>query len=172
MSNTTSTGWLSYLQYPNPFGSLGTALGPPPPTPPRTVLTIGTFDLYHPGHATLFRRAAQFGSLYVGINSDEYVERFKGVRPVLTFAEREALVASNRHVMVTIKCEGNPDELIRDHKPNLLIVGSDWAARDYYRQIGVTQKQLDSWGVQLAYLPYTREISSSEIRARICPPVR
>ena len=51
--------------------------------------------------------------------------------------------------------------------PDVVIVGSDWAVRDYYAQMGFTQSWLDQRGISLCYIPYTQGISSTDIKARI-----
>ena len=39
----------------------------------KTVITFGTFDLFHVGHLNILRRSAQLGDrLVVGISSDEF----------------------------------------------------------------------------------------------------
>jgi len=39
----------------------------------RIVLTYGTFDLFHPGHVQLLKRARELGSrLVVGLSTDEF----------------------------------------------------------------------------------------------------
>ena len=52
-------------------------------------------------------------------------------------------------------------------KPDYIIIGSDWARRDYYKQMGFTQDWLDSRGIGLIYVPYTEGISTTEIKKRM-----
>jgi hypothetical protein len=51
--------------------------------------------------------------------------------------------------------------------PDLVVIGSDWARRDYYKQMGFTQDWLDQRGIGLAYIPYTQGISSTIIKERM-----
>jgi glycerol-3-phosphate cytidylyltransferase-like family protein len=51
-------------------------------------------------------------------------------------------------------------------KPDFIVIGSDWAARDYYAQMGFSQNWLDKHNILLLYVPYTEVISSSEIKRR------
>jgi hypothetical protein len=52
-------------------------------------------------------------------------------------------------------------------KPDYVLIGSDWARKDYYKQMGFTQDWLDARGIGLIYIPYTKGISSTEIKKRI-----
>lgn len=55
-------------------------------------------DLFHPGHVALLRAARACGDrLIVGVLSDEVVEAYKR-RPVMTLAERVAVIESCRYV--------------------------------------------------------------------------
>ena len=52
-------------------------------------------------------------------------------------------------------------------KPDFIVVGSDWAKKDYYAQMGFTQKWLDDRGITLVYVPYTEGISSTILKERL-----
>ena len=47
------------------------------------VLTLGTFDVPHYGHLRLLERAAGFGDLFVGVNSDRFIKTYKGAAPAV-----------------------------------------------------------------------------------------
>jgi glycerol-3-phosphate cytidylyltransferase len=52
-------------------------------------------------------------------------------------------------------------------EPDLIVIGSDWARRDYYKQMMFDQDWLDDRGIGLCYIPYTKGISSTEIKKRM-----
>ena len=52
-------------------------------------------------------------------------------------------------------------------KPNFIIIGSDWAKKDYYKQMNFTQKWLDDNNIILVYLPYTENISTTLIKTKL-----
>ena len=61
----------------------------------RTVITFGTFDVFHVGHLRVIERAAALGDrLVVGVSADELNLRKKGREPVFSQAERLAIVAA------------------------------------------------------------------------------
>lgn len=129
------------------------------------VLTIGTFSPPHLGHAYLFRECERYGELVVGINSDEFVEAYKGFKPEYDYAERELLIRSLGYQ--TIKNCSAGRECIEAVRPKVLAVGSDWAVRDYYKQIDVTQDYLDQNGITMVYIPRVGTLSSTELRGRL-----
>jgi glycerol-3-phosphate cytidylyltransferase len=52
-------------------------------------------------------------------------------------------------------------------KPDIIAIGSDWALKDYYQQMDFEQSWLDELNISLIYIPYTRGISSTEIKTRL-----
>lgn len=133
------------------------------------VYTGGTFDLYHEGHAAFLERCAQFGRVFVSLNTDEFISAYKGRPPVMTYREREAVLRSCRWVADVVPNRGGADSTIsiEDVAPDLIVVGSDWARRDYYAQMGFDQDWLDARGIGLMYLPYTQGISTTDIKTRM-----
>lgn len=132
----------------------------------RTLLTIGTFDVPHVGHASFLRKCEVFADrVIVGVNTDEFVARYKGQPPLYRTTERLALIAELGYPVVRNQSAGR--ELIEQIEPDVLAIGSDWARKDYYAQIDVDQDFLDSRGIALVYIPYTAGISSSSIKDRV-----
>lgn len=64
----------------------------------KKILVAGTFDLLHSGHIAFFRRAAEYGDVYVGIGSDASVMAFKNRLPINPDYERLYNVKANRYV--------------------------------------------------------------------------
>jgi glycerol-3-phosphate cytidylyltransferase len=137
------------------------------------VYTGGTFDLFHSGHVNLLKRcrevAGQYGSVVVSLNTDAFIEEYKGKPPVCSDAEREAVLLSCRYVDEVIMNVGGKDSRISIDmvKPDYILIGSDWAKKDYYAQMGFDQDWLDERGIGLIYVPYTKEISSTSIKGRM-----
>ena len=137
------------------------------------ILTIGTFDLLHPGHVALFERCAELagpnGCVSVGVNTDDFVKAYKGKYPVMNLVERLEMVRSIRWVDDVLISKWNEDcrPLIDEVKPDLLVVGSDWVGRDYLKQTMLSREYLERRNVGLLFLPYTEGISSTILRARL-----
>lgn len=140
-----------------------------------TVLTIGTFDLLHFGQIRFLLECAKLGSLDVGVNTDRFVKTFKAT-PVMNQFERRYAIDLLWHIQSsfinqTYFNDSPGRELIEKVKPHILAVGSDWARKDYLKQIDVTQDWLDEKGIILAYIPYTpmgeMSVSATRLKERI-----
>lgn len=133
------------------------------------VYTGGTFDLIHAGHIAFLKRCAEFGHVTVSLNTDEFIEKYKGKPPVMSFYERKAVLEELRCVDEVIANFGDEDSTVAIDftEPDLIVIGSDWARRDYYKQMNFTQDWLDERGIGLVYIPYTEGISSTDIKKRI-----
>jgi glycerol-3-phosphate cytidylyltransferase len=134
-----------------------------------TVYTGGTFDLFHAGHAAFLAKCAELGKVIVSLNTDEFIAAYKGKTPIISYEEREAVLLSCRSVYEVIPNYGGADSkpAIEITQPDILAIGSDWARRDYYAQMGFSQDWLDTRGISLIYIPYTAGISSTAIKARL-----
>ena len=92
----------------------------------KVVLTSGSFDLTHIGHARYLEKAKSYGDiLVVGVDSDEKVSRRKGPdRPIVPQTERTEMLSHLRYAdIITLKY---PDEprwgLIKLIQPDTLVV--------------------------------------------------
>lgn len=135
----------------------------------QIIYTGGTFDLFHSGHVNFLRRCSELGDVYVALNTDEFVESYKGYRPIISYEDRKEVLKSCRYVTDVVPNIGNQDSTIAIEmvEPSIIAIGSDWAKKDYYSQMGFTQEWLDRRGIGLVYFPYTENISSSLIRKNL-----
>ena len=139
----------------------------------QIVYTGGTFDLIHSGHINFLRACKKIagadGEVVVSLNTDAFIEAYKGKPPVMSFSERKAMLLGCKYVDQVVANIGGADskpaiELIH---PDFIVVGSDWAVKDYYAQMQFTQKWLDDLEIQLCYVPYTEGISTTDLKKRI-----
>jgi glycerol-3-phosphate cytidylyltransferase len=129
------------------------------------VLTLGTFDIPHVGHASFLKECEQYGSVLVGLNTDSFVERYKGARPLYSYDERARLL--NKLGFSTVPNDGPGKRTIVQYRPRIVAIGTDWLRRDYLSQIDMTAEDFERLGVSLLYIPYTESISTSDIRRRL-----
>lgn len=91
----------------------------------KVVLTQGTFDMVHIGHARYVRQAKKHGDLLIiGIDDDKKARGRKGDnRPVVPFDERWEMMAHLRYVdLITVKKDNDPKwHLIKLVRPDVLI---------------------------------------------------
>ncbi|SEK42844.1 Glycerol-3-phosphate cytidylyltransferase [Roseovarius nanhaiticus] len=122
-----------------------------------TVLTYGTFDLFHAGHVRLLSRLADLGSrLIVGCSTDEFNAK-KGKRCIMPFEARAEILRACRFVDLVIP-ETCWDQKRRDvvaHRAAVFAMGSDWTGK--FDDLSDLRR--------VVYLPRTRNISTTEIKA-------
>ncbi len=129
------------------------------------VFTNGCFDILHPGHVDLLRRARELGDhLTVGLNSDRSVRQIKGTgRPINSQQDRKTVLESLRSVdEVVIFDELTPEQLIKDLNPDILVKGGDWAPNEI---IGADHVQ--ATGGRVVSLPLVEGFSSTSIVERM-----
>jgi cytidyltransferase-like protein len=130
------------------------------------LLTIGTFDIPHVGHATFLRHCERYADrVIVGVNTDRFVTEYKGTPPIYDQNDRFQLIAGLGYGVLMNDSAGR--ELIYNVAPDLIAIGADWLHRDYFTQIDMTPSDFDQLGCGLLYLPYTAGISTSDIKQRL-----
>lgn len=125
--------------------------------------TTGVFDLFHVGHLNILQSArAACDFLIVGVSTDELTTRVKGAKLVMPYEERSAIVASIRHVdrVVPQTCY---DKMAawRELRFDVMFVGDDWKGTDRWNALEIDFAEV---GVDICYLPYTRNVSSTKLR--------
>ena len=131
----------------------------------RTVITFGTFDVFHVGHIRVLQRAAALGDrLVVGVSADALNIAKKGRAPVYTQDERMEIVASLRvvdEVFVEESLELKRDYILQ-FGADVLVMGDDWAGKfDWVSDV-----------CEVVYLPRTPSVSTTgliEHIAKIAP---
>lgn len=122
----------------------------------RTVITYGTFDLFHYGHLRLLERLRRLGDrLIVGVSTDEF-NASKGKRSLTPYHHRSEIVASLRHVdeVFPETCwEQKLDDLSK-YRVDVFGMGDDWKGRfDFLRE-----------RCEVVYLPRTQGVSTTSMR--------
>lgn len=126
--------------------------------------TNGCFDLLHPGHVELLRKArATCDRLVVALNTDASVRRLKGpTRPVQNEEARSIVMASIESVdLVTLFDEDTPLRLIELLKPDRLIKGADYTVATV-----VGSDVVLGYGGEVVLVPLEEGHSTTNIIAR------
>ena len=138
------------------------------------VYTGGTFDLFHVGHLNLLKRcfeiAGHNGQVIVSLNTDEFIYKYKGKYPVIPYQDRKAILESCKYVDSVMENYGQEDSkesIVLAQLIDVVAIGSDWAKKDYYKQMNFTQDWLDEQNISLIYIPYTKGVSSTQIKTKI-----
>lgn len=122
----------------------------------KTVITFGTFDVFHVGHVNILQRAASYGDqLIVGVSTDKLNFRKKERYPVYKEDDRIKIINGLRYVNLCFKEESL--ELKRDYiikyNADILVMGDDWEGKfDYLKDI-----------CEVIYLTRTPSISTTQL---------
>ena len=134
----------------------------------QPVVYVGmSADLVHPGHLNIIRKAGELGEVTVGLLTDEAIASYKRM-PHMTFDQRREVIENIKGVSRVVAQE------TLDYVPNLewlkpdyVVHGDDWQEGV---QKKVRQRVIDTlavWGGELVEVPYTRGISSSQLKGAI-----
>ena len=130
------------------------------------VFTNGVFDVLHRGHVVYLAQArALGGSLIVALNTDASTRRLgKGEdRPLNNEMDRAIVMASQEAVsLVTWFAEDNPQALIAEIRPDILVKGGD-----YNMDVLPETALMHSWGGTALALPFVSGYSTTALVKRI-----
>ena len=127
--------------------------------PATTVLTYGTFDLFHHGHVRQLQRLSQLGDeLIVGCSTDEF-NAVKGKRCVMPYGQRREILEACRYVARVIPEESWAQKRsdIVNYNVSIFAMGDDWAG--HFDDLGDLTRVM--------YLPRTQDVSTTELKERI-----
>ena len=134
----------------------------------KRVLVGGVFDILHPGHIFLLKKAREKGRLIVIVARDENVKKMKGRPPVIPEKQRLAMVKSIRYVDEAYlgEKEFSVKKIIEKHRPDIIVLGPDQE-----NIASIVKEEADKYGIEVVKIasrvknfPLT---SSSQIIERI-----
>jgi len=122
----------------------------------KTVITYGTFDMFHIGHLNLLTRVKSLGDrLIVGVSTDEF-NALKGKKTLIPFDQRRQIVEAIRGVDLVIP-ETDWEQKISDIKKyevDVFTMGNDWEGKfDFLKEY-----------CDVVYLERTDGISTTELK--------
>jgi len=126
----------------------------------RTVVTFGTFDLFHVGHIRLLNRARKLGDrLVVGISSDDLNFSKKNKFPEFPQDQRMEIISMTKgvdEVFLEESLELKANYLVK-YNADILVMGDDWQGKfDQFSNL-----------CQIIYLPRTPSISTTAIVEKV-----
>lgn len=122
----------------------------------KTVITYGTFDLFHIGHLKLLQRLKSLGDrLIVAVSTDEF-NAGKGKTTVIPYEQRAEIVANIKCVDLVIP-ESSWEQKITDvqkYNVDIFAMGNDWEGKfDFLKEY-----------CEVVYLERTTGISSTQLK--------
>lgn len=126
----------------------------------KTVITYGTFDLFHVGHVNLLKRARELGDrLVVAVSTDEFNLQEKNKTTIVPYEHRVKVLESCRYVDLVIP-ESSWSQKERDiveYQIDTFVMGDDWEGKfDELKTL-----------CNVVYLPRTKNISSTAIKQAV-----
>lgn len=125
--------------------------------------TQGVFDMFHVGHLNLINTAKQYCDyLIVAVNIDELVQSYKHKTPVINQEDRRVIVGNLKSVDKAIVATTlNKVDILQNLPYNAIFIGDDWQSNDRWMQ---TKDELSKFDVDVVFLPYTKNVSSTLLR--------
>ena len=122
----------------------------------KTVITYGTFDLFHIGHLRLIQRLQKLGDkLIVAVSTDKFNE-IKGKKTIIPYEQRAEIVANIKGVDLVIPEESWEQKIydIKKYNVDIFAIGEDWKGKfDYLKEY-----------CEVIYLPRTKGISTTQLK--------
>lgn len=122
----------------------------------KTIITYGTFDMFHIGHLNLLRRLRQMADkVIVGVSTDNF-NKIKGKKLLIPYEQRIEIVRAISFVDIAIP-EDSWDQKIQDIKKynaQIFAIGDDWKGKfDYLKQY-----------CRVVYLQRTENVSTTALK--------
>ncbi|MDY0238321.1 MAG: glycerol-3-phosphate cytidylyltransferase [Campylobacterales bacterium] len=125
----------------------------------KTILTYGTFDMFHVGHLNLLNRLKSLGDkLIVAVSTDEF-NAIKGKKTLIPYEQR-AFIVSHIKCVDRVIPESNWEQKVNDIKQydvDIFAMGDDWKNKFDF---------LQSY-CEVVYLPRTENISTTQLKLEL-----
>ena len=125
--------------------------------------TDGVYDLFHVGHLNMIQYAKErCDYLIVGVHGDDVVEEYKHHKPIINENDRKRIIESVKGVdRAEINRFRDKLRLWELYQFDVVFIGDDWKGTERWNNF---ERILSEVGVDVVYVPYTRGISTTEIR--------
>ncbi len=122
----------------------------------KTVYMCFSTDIIHGGHINIINKAAQLGSLVIGILSDEAISSYKRY-PLVDFNERKEIISSIHGVSKVVEQKNlSYKENIKRLKPDIIVHGDDWKTGVQKPIREEVIALLNEYGGELVEFPYSK----------------
>ena len=128
--------------------------------------TQGVYDMFHIGHLNMINRAKEYCEyLIVGVNADTLVQSYKNKTPVINEKDRVQIVGNIKAVDQSIIATTLDKKQMMDKLNfDVIFIGDDWKGNPRWEE---TEIELAKYDVDVLFLPYTSNISSSMLKLEV-----
>ena len=134
----------------------------------KKIVYVGlSADIMHEGHINILKTAKKYGTVIVGLLTDEAIASYKNI-PHLDFKRRKIIVQNIKYVEKVI-AQKTLDYVpnLNLIKPNFVVHGDDWKTGVQKKTRERVIKTLKKWSGKLIEPKYTKNISSTIIKNKI-----
>ena len=134
----------------------------------KNIVYVGmSADLIHPGHINILESASEYGLVTVGLLTDKAIASYKRL-PALTYDQRKRVIENFKFVSNVIpQTTLDYSENLNKIRPKYVVHGDDWRTGIQKSSRQKVIDLLESWGGELIELPYTPDISSTQLHQSI-----
>ncbi|WP_337926496.1 adenylyltransferase/cytidyltransferase family protein [Vreelandella profundi] len=122
----------------------------------KTIITYGTFDMFHVGHLNLLKRLNEMAdNVIVAVSTDEFNEG-KGKKTLIPYDQRASIVESIKYVHKVIPENSWEQKLsdVKEHDVDIFAIGNDWKGKfDFLSEL-----------CEVVYLDRTKNISTTDLK--------
>jgi len=131
----------------------------------KKVYTSGSWDMFHVGHLNILEKSKKVGDyLVVGVSNDELIKEYKGIAPVIPFADRFRIIESlacvdlvvEQHILTEIT-------QLQELEIDVVTIGDDWIGK----HLDGLEWMKNQDGKEVLYMEYTPSVSSTGIKQKI-----
>ena len=125
-------------------------------------------DLFHHGHINILLKAKKYGTVIVGLVTDNGIKSYKKRKPLINFSNRKKILMQIKCVDKIIALNGL--EYVRFskfYKFEYVVHGDDWKKNVQSNERLKLIKIMKKWKGRVLEFPYTKGISSSKLKKRI-----
>ena len=124
-------------------------------------------DLLHSAHIAILKKAKTYGKVIVGLMTDKAISEYKKL-PILDYNERFEILSGIKFIDKIVEQKNwDYSENIKKYKPDYFIHGDDWKTGIQKNQRKKVILSLKKNKGKLIEVPFTKNISSSEIKNKI-----
>ena len=131
----------------------------------KVIYTSGAYDLFHFGHLNILLKAKKLGNyLIVGVSTDKLIKKYKGIKPIICYKDRVAIIKELNCVNKVIKQSSFFDiNQLKKYQIDSIVLGDDWKNKSF----PALEKCLKKLKIKMIYVPYTQRLSTSKIKEKI-----
>ncbi|MDH4572895.1 adenylyltransferase/cytidyltransferase family protein [Salinicola acroporae] len=122
----------------------------------KTIITYGTFDMFHVGHLNLLRRLNEMADrVIVGVSTDEFNVK-KGKKTLIPYEQRAEIVSAIQYVDLVIPEKSWEQKLsdVQEYQVDTFAIGKDWEGKfDFLNEV-----------CEVVYLDRTDSISTTDLK--------